>query len=201
MRHPSAVQTLEHSQTETGLPQGQNNKTQSNSVSAIQCQEGCNELYIGENKQPIHKRMAQTCHLLWTRYSSTPERKWTLLWRQPGERELTWLERDRWYEKDVKEAIHGKLKKSPLNRGSVLRHFLSPTYSAVLHSLGQNSKHSHCLTRPNDSQTDKGDGSQEKRGQWLCQRPCQRFSGDHYRVICTQMVPRAILSGSAPSLL
>ena len=47
--------------------------------------------------------------------------------------------------------------------------FLSPTYDAVLHSLGQNSKHSHRLTRPDDSPTDKGEQSQEK----LDQRPCQ----------------------------
>ena len=29
---------------------------QSNVVYAIQCQEECNKLYIGETKQPIHKR-------------------------------------------------------------------------------------------------------------------------------------------------
>ena len=31
----------------------------SNVVYAIQCQEECNKLYIGEIKQPIHKRMPQ----------------------------------------------------------------------------------------------------------------------------------------------
>ena len=70
----------------------------------------------------------------------TPERKWTLLWRQPGgvlERE------DRWFGRGIKEAIHVKLEKPSSNRGGGLRHFLSPTSNSVLHSLGQNPKHSH----------------------------------------------------------
>ena len=69
----------------------------------------------------------------------------------------------------------GKKKTLTLNRAGGLRLFLSPTYTAVLHSLGQNSKHSHRLTRPDDSPTEKGERSQQK----LDQRPCQRLSGDH----------------------
>ena len=86
---------------------------------------------------------------------------------------------DRWFERGVKEAIHVKLKKPSLNGDGGLRHFLSPTYNAVLHSLGQNSKRSHCLTRPDDSPTDKGEESQQKLGQRPRQRPLQRLSGDH----------------------
>ena len=85
------------------------------------------------------------------------------------------LEREgRWFEQGVKEAIHVKLKKTSLNQGGGLRRFLSPT-DTVLHSLEQNSKHSHRLTRPEESLIDKGDKSQQKLGQ----RPCQRLSGDH----------------------
>ena len=82
---------------------------------------------------------------------------------------------DRWLERGVKEAIHVKLKKTSLNQGGGLRHFLSPTHNAVLHSLGQNSKHSHRLTTPDDSPTVKEEESQRK----LDQRPCQRLSGNH----------------------
>ena len=80
------------------------------------------------------------------------------------------------FERGIKEAIHFKLKKTSLNQRGGLRHFLSPTYHAVLHSLNsRNSKHSHLLTRPVDSPTDKGEGSQQKLGE----QPCQRLSGDH----------------------
>ena len=61
------------------------------------------------------------------------------------------LRGDRWFERGVKEAIHVKLKKPSLNRGGGLRHFLSPTYNVVVYSLGQNCKHSHRLTRPDES--------------------------------------------------
>ena len=54
------------------------------------------------------------------------------------------VERDhRWFEKGLTEAIHVKLKKISLNWGGGLRHFLSPIYNAVFHSLRHNSKHSH----------------------------------------------------------
>ena len=49
---------------------------------------------------------------------------------------------DHWFERGVKEAIHIKLKKkkTSLKRGGGLKHFLSPTYNAVLHSLSRHSK-------------------------------------------------------------
>ena len=48
------------------------------------------------------------------------------------------LEReDCWFKRGVKEAIHVKLKKTFLNRAGDQRHFLSPTYNAVLHSCGE----------------------------------------------------------------
>ncbi|TWW64971.1 hypothetical protein D4764_22G0006180 [Takifugu flavidus] len=68
---------------------------------------------------------------------------------------------DRWFERGVKEAIHVKLEKPSLNRGGGLRHFLSPTYNAVLHSFQQQNKHSHHSRRPSDSPSydpaDKGE--------------------------------------------
>ena len=43
---------------------------------------------------------------------------------------------DRWFERCVEEAIHFKLKTPSLNHGGGLGHFQSPTYNAILHSLG-----------------------------------------------------------------
>lgn len=42
---------------------------------------------------------------------------------------------DRWFEREVKEAIYLKLERPPLNSGGSLRHHLSSTYSAVLRSI------------------------------------------------------------------
>ena len=42
---------------------------------------------------------------------------------------------DRWFERGVKESIHVKLEPPSLNRGGGLRHYLSPSYNAVLSSL------------------------------------------------------------------
>ncbi|TWW71630.1 hypothetical protein D4764_16G0001270 [Takifugu flavidus] len=75
---------------------------------------------------------------------------------------------DRWFERGVKKAIHVKLEKPSLNRGGGLRHFLSPTYNAVLHSFQQQTKHSHHSRRPGDSPpsepADKGETPQPKLG-------------------------------------
>ncbi|TWW58487.1 hypothetical protein D4764_06G0000170 [Takifugu flavidus] len=83
---------------------------------------------------------------------------------------------DRWFERGVKEAIHVKWEKLSLNRGGGLRHFLSPTYNAVLHSFQQQIKYSHHFRRPGDSPpcdpADKGETPQLKLGE----RPCQRLS-------------------------
>ena len=103
---------------------------------------------------------------------------------------------DCWFERGVKEAILVKLKKPSLNQGGGVRHFLSATYGLPL--SGSTFKHSHCLTRPDVSPccdpTDKGEGSQQKLGE----RPCQCLTS---QVISVLMVPRALLSGSAPSEL
>ncbi|TWW69287.1 hypothetical protein D4764_18G0000930 [Takifugu flavidus] len=83
---------------------------------------------------------------------------------------------DRWFERGVKEAIHVKLEKPSLNRVGGLRHVLSPTYNAVLHSFQQQNKHSHHSRRPSDSPpcdpADKGETPQQKLGERPDKRPC-----------------------------
>jgi hypothetical protein len=153
---------------------------QSNVVYAVQCQEECKELYIGETKQPLHRRMAQ--HRRAT--SSGQDSAVHLHLKESGhsfeDSQVRVLAReDRWFERGVKEAIHVKLEKPSLNRGGGLRHFLSPTYNAVLHSFRQHSKHSHRLTRPGDSLTCDPTDNREAAQPKLGERPCQRLSGDH----------------------
>ena len=102
-------------------------------IDAIKCQEECNKLYIGETKQPFHKH---TQHR--RAASSGQDSAVHLHLKESGhsfeDGQVCVLEReDRWLERGVKEAIHFKLKKSSLNLGGGLRHFLSPTYNAVLH--------------------------------------------------------------------
>ncbi|XP_047457867.1 uncharacterized protein LOC125018165, partial [Mugil cephalus] len=91
---------------------------QSNVVYAVQCSEECTDLYIGETKQPIHKRMAQhrrasssgndsAVHLhLKDKGHSFEDNNVKVLARE-----------DRWFERGVKEAIYVKMEKPSLNRG------------------------------------------------------------------------------------
>ncbi|TWW65670.1 Krev interaction trapped protein 1 [Takifugu flavidus] len=135
----------------------------------MRCQEECKELYIGETKQPLHRRMAQ--HRRAT--SSGQDSAVHLHLKESGhsfeDSQVRILAReDRWFERGVKEAIHVKLEKPSLNRGGGLRHFLSPTYNAVLHSFQQQNKHSHHSRRPSDSSpcdpADRGETPQQKLG-------------------------------------
>ena len=125
---------------------------QSNVVYAMQCQEECIKLYIGKTKQPIYKQMCQ--HRCATSSGQTSAGHLQL--KDSGhpseDSQVRVLEReDCWYERGIKNTIHIKLKKPSLNRGGGQRHFLSPTYNVVFHSLGQQCKHSHSLMRPDDS--------------------------------------------------
>ena len=109
---------------------------QSNVVYAVQCSEECSDLYIGETKQQLHKRMAQ--HRRAT--SSGQDSAVHLHLKDTGhsfeDSNVHVLAREeRWFERGVKEAIYTKLEKPSLNRGGGLRHNLSATYNAVLSSL------------------------------------------------------------------
>ena len=59
-----------------------------------------------------------------------------LLQTQVDSKVLTILAReDRWFERGVKEYISVKPERLSSNRGGGLRHYLSPSYNAVLSSL------------------------------------------------------------------
>ena len=96
-------------------------------VYAIQCSEECSELYIGETKQPLHRRSNIT----------GPESAVYLHLKEKGHSfediDVHILDReDRWFERGVKESIHAKVENPSLNRGRDLRHNLSPIFHAAL---------------------------------------------------------------------
>ena len=102
-------------------------------MDAFQHTEECSDLYIGETKQPLHRRMAQ--HRRAT--SSGQDSDVHLHLKEKGhsfkDSNVHVLDReDRWFERGVKEAIYVQLEKPSLNSGGGLRHHLSATYNAVL---------------------------------------------------------------------
>ncbi|KAM7378702.1 hypothetical protein PAMP_004307 [Pampus punctatissimus] len=108
----------------------------SNLVYAVQCNEECKDLYIGETKQPLHKRMYQhrrpnSSGLDSAVYLHLKEKAHSF-----EDNNVHILDReDRWFERGVKEAIYVKIEKPTLNRGGGLRHHLSPIYNAALSSI------------------------------------------------------------------
>ncbi|XP_050924570.1 uncharacterized protein LOC127140827 [Lates calcarifer] len=108
----------------------------SNLVYAVQCNEECNDLYIGETKQPLHKRMAQHRRANSSGLDSAVYLHLKEKTHSFEDNKVHILDReDRWFERGVKEAIYVKVEKPSLNRGGGLRHHLSPIYNAALSSL------------------------------------------------------------------
>ncbi|XP_040922260.1 uncharacterized protein LOC121200823, partial [Toxotes jaculatrix] len=99
----------------------------SNLIYAVKCSEECKDLYIGETKQPLSKRMAQhrranSSGPVSAVYSHLKEKAHSF-----EDSNVKILDReDRWFERGVKEAIYVKVEKPSLNRGGGLRHHLSP---------------------------------------------------------------------------
>ncbi|KAM4589401.1 uncharacterized protein V3H82_003528 isoform 2-T2 [Fundulus diaphanus] len=102
-------------------------------VYAVQCSEECSDLYIGETKQPLHRRMAQ--HRRAT--SSGQDSAVHLHLKDKGhsfeDQNVHILDKeDRWFERGVKEAIYVKRERPTLNRGGGLRFQLSKTYNTAI---------------------------------------------------------------------
>ena len=129
----------------------------SNLVYAVQCSKDSKDLYIGETKQPLYKRMAQ--HRRAT--SSGPVSAVYLHLKEKAhsfeDSNNRILDReDRWFERGVKEAIYVKVEKPSLNRGGGLRHHLSPIYNAALSAIPRKIKNKSCL-KPNTSDSNEQD--------------------------------------------
>ena len=108
----------------------------SNLVYAVKCSEECSDIYIGETKQPLHRRMAQHRRA----NTSGQDSAVFLHLKEEGhsfdDTDVRIMDReDKWFERGVKEAIHVKVEKPSLNRGGGLRHHLSPIYNHVLSKL------------------------------------------------------------------
>lgn len=106
-------------------------------VDAVQCQEECKELYIVETKQPLHKQMGQHRRAVSSGQDSAIHAHPKGSRHSFEDSQACAMVRG-----SVKEAIHAKLENPSWIRGGGLRHFLSPTFNAVLHSFCQQSKQS-----------------------------------------------------------
>ena len=115
------------------VPKDQRN----NLVYAVKCKDSaCQDTYIGETKQRLHKRMGQHrrpssgCgnsavyeHLNSTKHSF-------------DNKDVVILDREhRWFERGVKEAIYTNSEKPSLNKGGGLRHNLAGVYTSVIDKI------------------------------------------------------------------
>ncbi|XP_072033211.1 uncharacterized protein [Amphiura filiformis] len=111
---------------------------QSNIVYAIQCKDSdCEDSYIGESKQPLHKRMYQHRRPSSTGLNDSAVYTHLKFANHSFEdKDVLVLDREhKWFERGVKEAIHVRREEPSLNRGGGLRHNLSRTYDAAIRKL------------------------------------------------------------------
>ena len=108
-----------------------------NVVYAIQCEEeGCQGNYIGETKQPLHKRLYQhrrpgTLGNDSAVYSHLQTAKHNF-----KDKDVLILDKEsRWFERGVREAIYVSSENPSLNRGGGLRHNLSRIYSSAIRKI------------------------------------------------------------------
>ncbi|XP_044151431.1 uncharacterized protein LOC122939429 [Bufo gargarizans] len=103
-----------------------------NIVYAVQCNEECSELYIGETKQ-LHQRMAQHRRAKTSGQDSAVHLHLKGTGHTFEDSQVRVLDKEAdWYKRGVKEASYVKMEKPSLNRGGGVRHLLSATYNAVL---------------------------------------------------------------------
>ena len=110
---------------------------QSNIVYAIQCQDsGCEELYIGETKQTLAKRMSQHRRASTGCGDSAVYTHLDITKHSFDNKDVKILDREsKWYERGVKEAIYVKREEPSLNRGGGLRHNLAGAYSSAIRKI------------------------------------------------------------------
>ncbi|KAM4585669.1 uncharacterized protein V3H82_004644 [Fundulus diaphanus] len=102
-------------------------------VYAVQCSEECSDLYIGETKQPLHRRMAQHRRATSSGQDSAVHQHLKDKGHSFEDQNVHILDKeDRWFERGVKEAIYVKREKPTLNRGGGLRFQLSKTYNTII---------------------------------------------------------------------
>ena len=111
---------------------------QNNLVYGIQCTDnGCKDLYIGETKQPLARRMYQHRRASASGcgdsavYSHLNSTNHTF-----DNKDVVILDREsRWFERGVKEAVYVKREEPSLNRGGGLRHNLAGAYSSAIQKI------------------------------------------------------------------
>ena len=119
-------------------------RNRSNVVYAVQCKEKCLELYTGDTKQPLNRRMAQHRR----DKGSGPQSAVFLHLKDKGhsfdDQDLLILDQeDRWFERGVRETIHVYTENPSLNRDGGLRYNLSPIYHAAFSSVTRKIRTKH----------------------------------------------------------
>ena len=101
---------------------------------AIRCEgDNCQDSYIGETKQPLHKPLYQ--HRRAGSYGNDSA-VFTHL-KESGhkfeDKNISILDKEqKWFERGVREAVHVNTENPSLNRGGGLRHNLSLVYNPVI---------------------------------------------------------------------
>ena len=111
---------------------------QSKIVYAILCQDQeCDELYIGETKQTVAKRMYQHRRVSTSGSGDSAEYTHISCTKHSFEnKDVVILDKEaRWFERGVKEAIYVKREEPSLNRGGGLRHNLAGAYNTAIKKI------------------------------------------------------------------
>ena len=110
---------------------------QSNIVYAIQCKDSdCQDLYIGETKQTLSKRMYQHRRASTGCGDSAVYTHLDASNHSFDNKDVVILDRERrWFERGVKEAIHVQKEQPSLNRGGGLRHNLAGAYNSIIKNI------------------------------------------------------------------
>ena len=108
-----------------------------NVVYGIQCKSnGCQELYIGETKQPLAKRMYQHRRASTSCGDSAVYTHLNNNNHSFENKDVVILDKEsRWFERGVKEALYVKREEPSLNRGGGLRHNLAGAYNSAIKKI------------------------------------------------------------------
>ena len=109
----------------------------SNVVYAVQCKDtDCDDLYIGETKQTLSKRLYQHRRASTSCGDSAVYTHQKSSGHKSDNQEVAILDKEhRWFERGVKDVIYVKSEQPSLNRGGGLRHNLAGAYSSVIRKL------------------------------------------------------------------
>ena len=122
-------------------------------IYGIKCQgSNCQERYIGETQQPLHKRMYQHRRPSSSGYNSAVYDHLHESGHSFTNQDVQILDREeRWFERGVKEAIYERSESPSLNRQGGLRFNLSHAWDRAIQSIPRVLDRDLARTLPRDS--------------------------------------------------